>query len=157
VSHNKKAPTNVPHPSRLENASHSSHPFRDLREVSVNDSVKKEQGISSCDQSERCTLKDDTTKNTKNSTDQRPLKFRIKMKSNILAQKNAEIYSGLGLDDSPSSSMDNSPVESEGTPPVTQENDEHSPTGIIQVGTFSIPVLFNIIRNIEVLTSYLMT
>ncbi|QCE13241.1 hypothetical protein DEO72_LG11g234 [Vigna unguiculata] len=140
VSAENLAPTNVPHPSRLENASHSSHPFRDLREVSVNDSVKKEQGISSCDQSERCTLKDDTTKNTKNSTDQRPLKFRIKMKSNILAQKNAEIYSGLGLDDSPSSSMDNSPVESEGTPPVTQENDEHSPTGIIQVMSyFPIP------------------
>lgn len=134
MSHNRKAPTNVPHPSRIENASHSSHLFRDLREASANDSVKKEEGISSCDQAERCTLKDDTTKNTENSTDQRTLKLRIKMKSNILAQKNAEIYSGLGLDDSPSSSMDNSPVESEGMPPVSQESDADSPTGMIQVG-----------------------
>ncbi|XP_014501408.1 uncharacterized protein LOC106762170 isoform X1 [Vigna radiata var. radiata] len=140
VSHNRKAPTNVPHPSRIENASHSSHLFRDLREASANDSVKKEEGISSCDQAERCTLKDDTTKNTENSTDQRTLKLRIKMKSNILAQKNAEIYSGLGLDDSPSSSMDNSPVESEGMPPVSQESDADSPTGMIQVMSyFPIP------------------
>jgi len=133
VSHNQKAPTNVPHPSRPENASHSSHPFRDLREALVNDSVKKEHGNSFSDIPERCALKDDTTKNTANSTDQRTLKFRIKMKSNILAQKNAEIYSGLGLDDSPSSSMDNSPAESEGTQPVSQESAENSPTGIIQV------------------------
>ncbi|KAK7354795.1 hypothetical protein VNO80_20288 [Phaseolus coccineus] len=140
VSHNQKAPTNVPHPSRPENASHSSHPFRDLREALVNDSVKKEHGNSSSDIPERCTLKDDTTKSTENSTDQRTLKFRIKMKSNILAQKNAEIYSGLGLDDSPSSSMDNSPVESEGMPPVSQESSENSPTGIIQVMSyFPIP------------------
>ncbi|KAH1147310.1 hypothetical protein AAZX31_15G146600 [Glycine max] len=139
VSHNTKASSNVPH-ARPENASHSSYSLRDLREASVNDSVKKERGISSSDTAERCTLKDDTTKKTGNSTDQRPLKFRIKMKSNILAQKNAEIYSGLGLDNSPSSSMGNSPVESEGMPPVSQENAEGSPTGIIQVMT-SFPIL----------------
>ena len=133
VSNNKKAPTNVPHPSKPENASHSSRPFCDLREAVVNDSVKKEHGNSSSHIAERCTLKDDTAKNTENSTDQRTLKFRIKMKSSILAQKNAEIYSGLGLDDSPSSSMDNSPVESEGMPPVSRESAENSPTSIIQV------------------------
>ncbi|RDX82563.1 hypothetical protein CR513_36627, partial [Mucuna pruriens] len=139
VSHNTKAPSNAP-PARLENASNSSHSFRGVRETSVNDSVKKEQGISSSDIDERCTLKDDTTKRTGNSTDQRTLKFRIKVKPNILAQKNAEIYSGLGLDNSPSSSMENSPEESEGTPPISQENAEDSPTGIIQVmTTFPIP------------------
>ncbi|TKY72634.1 bidirectional sugar transporter SWEET12 [Spatholobus suberectus] len=140
VSHNTKAPSNVPPSARLENTSCSSHSFRDLRAASVNDSVKKECGISSSDIGERSTLKDDTTKKPGNSTDQRTLKFRIKMKSNILAQKNAEIYSGLGLDNSPSSSMGSSPVESEGMPPVSQANAEDSPTGIIQVMTsFPIP------------------
>lgn len=132
MSHNTKASSNGL-PARPENASHSSYSFRDLKEASVNDSVKKEQGISSSDIAERCTSKDDSTKKTGNSTDQRPLKFRIKMKSNILAPNNAEIYSGLGLDNSPSSSMGNSPVESEGMPPVSQENAEDSPNGIIQV------------------------
>ncbi|KAG4990523.1 hypothetical protein JHK87_023980 [Glycine soja] len=138
VSHNTKASSNGL-PARPENASHSSYSFRDLKEASVNDSVKKEQGISSSDIAERCTSKDDSTKKTGNSTDQRPLKFRIKMKSNILAPNNAEIYSGLGLDNSPSSSMGNSPVESEGMPPVSQENAEDSPNGIIQVMT-SFPI-----------------
>ncbi|CAJ1975979.1 unnamed protein product [Sphenostylis stenocarpa] len=162
VSHNKKAPTNVPPPTRPENVSGSSHPFRDLREASVNNLVKKEQGISSGDIAERCTLKHVTTKITENSTDQRTLKFRIKMKSNILAQKNAEIYSGLGLDDSPSSSMGNSPGESEGMPPVYQESAEDSPTGIIQVMTsFPIPggvlisplheIVLNLMKNDKVI------
>lgn len=133
MSHNTKVPSTVPPSARLENASHSSHSSRDLRAASVNDSMKKELGISSNSIAERCTLKDDTSKKTGNSNDQRTLKFRIKMKSNILSQKNAEIYSGLGLDISPSSSTGNSPVESEGMPPVSQENAEDSPTGIIQV------------------------
>ncbi|XP_020232563.1 uncharacterized protein LOC109812911 isoform X2 [Cajanus cajan] len=140
VSHDTKAPSSVPSSARPENASHSSHSLRDIRAASVNDSMKKEQGISSVDTAERCTLKDDTTKKTGKSTDQRTLKFRFKMKSSILAQKNAEIYSGLGLDNSPSSSMGSSPVESEGMPPVSQENAEDSPTQIIQVMTsFPIP------------------
>ncbi|XP_027338643.1 uncharacterized protein LOC113852537 [Abrus precatorius] len=140
MSHNTKAPSNVPPLARHENASHGSHSFHDLRATSVNELVEKDRGISSSDIAERCTLKDDTTKKTGNSTDQRTLKFRIKMKSTILAQKNAEIYSGLGLDNSPSSSMGNSPVESEGMQPVSQENAEDSPIGIVQdMTSFPIP------------------
>lgn len=123
------------HPSaRIGNASHSLHLVHDLRAASVDDSVKKDKGISSNDVAKRCTLKNDDTIKTGNSTDQRSLKFRLKMKPNILPQKNAEIYSGLGLDDSPSSSLGNSPVESEDTPPVSKEKAEDPPTGIIQVG-----------------------
>ncbi|XP_061336743.1 cysteine-tryptophan domain-containing zinc finger protein 5-like [Gastrolobium bilobum] len=140
VSHNTEAPSNVPPSARLGNASYSPHSFHDLRAPSVDNSVLKGRRISSGDAAERCTLKDDTTKKTGNSTDQRPLKFRIKMKSHILAQKNAAIYSGLGLDSSPSSSMGNSPVESEGMPPVSQENTEDYVTAIIQdMTSFSIP------------------
>ncbi|XP_050920853.1 cysteine-tryptophan domain-containing zinc finger protein 3 isoform X2 [Lathyrus oleraceus] len=62
------------------------------------------------------------------------------MNSNFLAQTTAEIYSGLGLDDSPSSSMENSPVESEGTPPpppppVSKAKAEDSAIEIIQAMT----------------------
>lgn len=131
------------HPSaRIGNAPHSSHLVHDLRAASVHDSVKKDKGISSNDVAKRCTLKNDAAIKTGNSTDQRSLKFRLKMKPNILPQKNAEIYSGLGLDDSPSSSLGNSPVESEGTLPVSKEKAEDPPTDIIQVGDlFSLSTL----------------
>lgn len=129
VSHNSKAPSNMPTFARLGNSSQSSHSFHDLRAASVDESVMKDRKISSNAVSGRCTLKDDTlSTKTGNSTDQRSLKFRLKM-----PQKNAEIYSGLGLDGSPSSSMGNSPLESEGMPPISKEKAEDSPTGIIQV------------------------
>ncbi|XP_019419776.1 PREDICTED: uncharacterized protein LOC109330169 isoform X2 [Lupinus angustifolius] len=139
VSHSLKAPSNVP-PSRLGIASYSSHPVHNVRAPSVDDSGKKEEVISSSEVSEKSTVKDDTRKKSRNSTDQRTLKFRIKVKSSIFAQKNAAIYSGLGLDNSPSSSMGNSPVESEGMPPVCKVNANNSPTEIIKVMTsFPIP------------------
>jgi hypothetical protein len=137
-SHNRKAPSNMPPSARIGNASHSSNSFRNVRSASVDVSAKKDSGVSSNDVVGRCTLKDDTAIKKGNSTDQRTLKFRLKMNSNFLAQKTAEIYSGLGLDDSPSSSMEHSPVESEGTPPpppppVSKANAEDSEIGIIQV------------------------
>ncbi|XP_019439306.1 PREDICTED: uncharacterized protein LOC109345011 isoform X2 [Lupinus angustifolius] len=96
--------------------------------------------ISSSEVADRSTVKDDTTKKSGNSTDRRTLKLRIKVKPNIFAQKNGAIYSGLGLDNSPSSSMGNSPVESEGMPTVSKENVNDSPAVIIQVMTsFPIP------------------
>lgn len=141
-SHNRKAPSNMPPSARIGNASHSSNSFRNVRSASVDVSAKKDSGVSSNDVVGRCTLKDDTAIKKGNSTHQRTLKFRLKMNSNFLAQKTAEIYSGLGLDDSPSSSMEHSPVESEGTPPpppppppVSKANAEDSEIGIIQVMT----------------------
>lgn len=133
ASHNRKEPSDVPPFARLGNASHNSHSFHDARAPSVDDSVKSNGGISSNDVAGRFTLKDDSRTKTGNSAEQRTLKFRIKMNSNILVKKNAEIYSGLGLDDSPSSSMGNSPAESEGNLPVSQQKAEDSPTSIIQV------------------------
>lgn len=69
----------------------------------------------------------------------RSLKVRIKVGSdNLSAEKNADIYTGLGLDISPSVSADGSPVGSErfhepfNTP-------EESPTSILQIMT-SLPV-----------------
>ncbi|CAJ2661985.1 unnamed protein product [Trifolium pratense] len=141
ASHNRKAPSNMAPYARIGNTSHSSNSFHDLRATSVDVSVKKDGGISSNNVAGRCTLKDDTAIKKGNSTDQRSLKFRLKMNSNILAKKTAEIYSGLGLDDSPSSSMGNSPVESEGTPPpVSKVKADDSAIAIIQAMTsFAIP------------------
>lgn len=126
--------------ARIGNASQSSNSFRDVRTASIDVSVKKDSGISSNDVASRCTLKDDTPMKKGSSTDQRTLKFRLKMNSNFLAQKTQEIYSGLGLDDSPSSSMENSPVESDDTPPpppppppVSKAKAEDSAIDIIKV------------------------
>ncbi|XP_039048235.1 cysteine-tryptophan domain-containing zinc finger protein 3-like isoform X1 [Hibiscus syriacus] len=73
--------------------------------------------------------------------DQKTLKVRIKMGSgNLLTQKNAAIYSGLGLDVSPSSSsLDQSPSESEVMYQESQELLSESPMSILRLMT-SFPV-----------------
>ncbi|CAL0334939.1 unnamed protein product [Lupinus luteus] len=145
ASHRLKAPSIVP-PSRLGNASYSSHLIHNVRAPSVDGSVKKEGVISSSEAPDRSTVKDDTTKKSGNSTDQRTLKLRIKVKSNIFPHKNGAIYSGLGLDNSPSSSMGNSPVESEGMPTVSKANVNDSPAEIIQIMT-SFPILKGVLTS----------
>lgn len=76
-----------------------------------------------------CTNNKSTT-----SSDQISLKVRIKMGSdNLSTRKNDEIYCGLGLDVSPSSSLDDSPSESEGISRELQDGPFESPTSILQV------------------------
>lgn len=131
--HSSKAPSNVPLSMRLSTASDSVHSFHNLRAPPVDDSVKKDTGISSNVVMEKCTSKNECASKSASSTDQRTLKLRIKVKSDILANKNVAIDSGLVLDNSPSSSTGNSPEESGGMSPVSQETPEGSPTGIVQV------------------------
>ncbi|OIV92057.1 hypothetical protein TanjilG_15048 [Lupinus angustifolius] len=139
ASHSLKAHSNVP-PLGLGIDSYSSQLIQNVRVLSVDNPVKKGGVISFTEVAEKSTVKDDTTKKSRNSTDKKTLKFRFKVKSNIFSQKNAAIYSGLGLDSSPSSSMGNSPLEGEGRPPVSEENANDSPTEVIQVMTsFPIP------------------
>lgn len=72
-----------------------------------------------------------------NLPDQKTLKVRIKMGSdNLSTQKNAAIYSGLGLDVSPSSSFENSPIESEGLSHEPRDSPDESPTTILRTMTF---------------------
>ncbi|XP_022991299.1 uncharacterized protein LOC111487993 [Cucurbita maxima] len=74
------------------------------------------------------------------SSDQKSLKVRIKVGSdNLSTRKNDAIYSGLGLDVSPSSSLDDSPSESEGVSRELQDGPFESPTSILQMMT-SFPV-----------------
>ncbi|XP_019440848.1 PREDICTED: uncharacterized protein LOC109345981 isoform X1 [Lupinus angustifolius] len=66
-------------------------------------------------------------------SDQKTLKVRIKMgPDNLPTRKNASIYSGLGLDVSPSSSPDESPSESEGISCGPQGAPFESPISILE-------------------------
>ncbi|XP_017418316.2 cysteine-tryptophan domain-containing zinc finger protein 7 isoform X3 [Vigna angularis] len=70
------------------------------------------------------------------TSDQKPLKVRIKMgPDNLSTRKNAAIYSEIGLDVSPSSSLDDSPSESEGISRDPHEAPFESPTIILQIMT----------------------
>ncbi|XP_068310172.1 cysteine-tryptophan domain-containing zinc finger protein 3-like [Pyrus communis] len=74
-----------------------------------------------------------------NSSDQKTLKVRIKVGSDNLSTRKNAIYSGLGLDTTPSSSLDDSPSESEGISHEPRDAPFESPTSILQIMT-SFPV-----------------
>ncbi|KAG6482465.1 cysteine-tryptophan domain-containing zinc finger protein 7-like [Zingiber officinale] len=78
---------------------------------------------------------------TTNCSDHKTLKLRIKVGTdNSLARNNAAIYSGLGLDISPSPSSEESPDGSNGIFPESDNASDESPRTIIQVMTcFPIP------------------
>lgn len=85
-------------------------------------------------QSEESNSKSEKVKKPRNDSDPKSLKLRIKVgPKNLLTQKNAEIYSGLGLDVSPSSSLDGSPINREGISRDLQVSPDESPTSILQV------------------------
>ncbi|PHT86268.1 hypothetical protein T459_08374 [Capsicum annuum] len=80
--------------------------------------------------------KSEKVKNPRNASVQKTLKVRIKVGTkNLSTRKNAEIYSGLGLDVSPSSSLDGSPINSEGVSRDLQVSPDESPTSILQIMT----------------------
>jgi hypothetical protein len=69
----------------------------------------------------------------------------------LLTRKNAAIYSGLGLDVSPSSSLDDSPSESEGISRGPLDAPFESPTSILKVNylpaiRFSIFFILSLMR-----------
>ncbi|KAL6500366.1 hypothetical protein OROHE_025732 [Orobanche hederae] len=89
---------------------------------------------------EESSLKSGGVKKPVSSSDQRTLKVRIKVGPESLStQKNAEIYSGLGLVVSPSSSFKDSPTTSEGQCGKLTDVSEASPTSILQI-MISYPV-----------------
>ncbi|KAK6937422.1 Zinc finger, CW-type [Dillenia turbinata] len=104
--------------------------------------VKRDACLSSTHSSQDSNLKCLPSKKISHPPDQKSLKVRIKVGvDNLSTQKNAAIYSGLGLDVSPSSSLDDSPVESEGLSHERQDihASDESPTSILQIMT-SFPV-----------------
>lgn len=110
----------------------NSHPLLALRGASGDGSVRKESHLLSAQVAEKCIAKDEPYLNKSlASTDQRTLKVRIKVHPHKTTQKNAAIYSGLGL--SSPSSMESSPVESGEMSPDSQEACDESPGSILQV------------------------
>ncbi|KAJ6319805.1 hypothetical protein OIU78_015254 [Salix suchowensis] len=110
-----------------------------LKTSSLNESVKQEACVPSTHFAEELVPRDETV-NRKSASLQKMLKVRIKVgPDNLSTQKNAAIYSGLGLDVSPSSSMDDSPSESEGMSHDPQDAHLESPADILQIMT-SFPV-----------------
>lgn len=97
------------------------------RTSSVDSSIKF-QTLGECAPKHECM-------NLENSrSDKKGLKLRIRVgPDNIRSQKNAAIYSGLGLVTSPSSSLEDSPSECEGNFPEPQETQDESPSSIIKV------------------------
>ncbi|KAK4357280.1 hypothetical protein RND71_022890 [Anisodus tanguticus] len=87
-------------------------------------------------QAEDSNSKSEKLKKPRNASDLKTLKVRIKVGTkNLSTRKNAEIYSGLGLDDSPSSSLDGSAMDSEGVSHDLQVSPDESPTSILQIMT----------------------
>ncbi|KAE8677620.1 Tetratricopeptide repeat-like superfamily protein [Hibiscus syriacus] len=125
ASQNLKAPPNALPTGRAGNISCPSG----------NIAANQDSHLTSAQVVEKSAFKDESFNKAGIPSDQKTLKVRIKMGSEKKAQKLAAIYSGLGLDFSPSSSLGNSPDESGGTLMVSQETNSKSPTRILQIIT----------------------
>ncbi|KAJ8749670.1 hypothetical protein K2173_026319 [Erythroxylum novogranatense] len=104
---------------------------------SLRDSGKKESSIPSTHKA-NAIAKTYEPRNNKpaNLLDQKKLRVRIKVGSdNLSTQNNAAIYSGLGLDVSPSSSLDVSSSDTEGMSHEPQDNSFESPAQILWIMT----------------------
>jgi hypothetical protein len=112
------------------------------RVPSTDNLVKKETLTSGPSSRELPTQKQNFSKNSVGgSTDQKTLKVRIKVgNENALRRKNAAIYSGLGLDISPSSSLEASSGGSAGPSAESRGIPGESPQSILEV-LFSFFVL----------------
>ena len=117
-------PTAVPAPSVSQNNC-SVAPFS-------GDSVKNERCESTT--AKRSTSTHDPSYGSSKSSDQNRFKVRIKVGSdNVLARNNAAIYSGLGLDISSPSSVEDSPAGYRGLSPEFDNVELESPRTILQV------------------------
>ena len=100
----------------------------------MKESVKQDVGTLFTRAEEVSTRYESNNKKLTNLSDHKTLKVRIKVGSdNLSTRKNAAIYSGLGLDVSPSSSLNDSPSESEGMSREPQGIPFESPSSILQV------------------------
>lgn len=124
ASRNVKDPTNAP-------------PIRTKDSHSV--PIREDSRLPSAYAAENSTRNEETLNRSKIPFNQNALKFRFKVPQNKF-KRNAAIYSGLGLDDSPSSSLGDSPEKSGVTPCTSQGTMNESPTNILQVmTTFQVP------------------
>ncbi|RVW54546.1 hypothetical protein CK203_071383 [Vitis vinifera] len=125
--HSSAVSSSAPSSVKLGATSASAGVLPALKATSMSDSVKRDAYIAST-RAEEFTSRESANKSA-NQPDQKTLKVRIKVGSdNLSARKNAEIYSGLGLDGSPSSSLENSLSESDELSRDPQDGPDESPT-----------------------------
>lgn len=117
----------------MQGASQNFRPTPDAPFVGF--SMNRGLQISPAQVPKKISMKDESLNKPADQTDQRSLKFRLKVGSDKLAQKKAELYSGLGLL-SPSPSLENSAEESGAKNPASEENADESLTCILQVLIF---------------------
>ncbi|KAF5785174.1 putative transcription factor & chromatin remodeling CW-Zn family [Helianthus annuus] len=132
VNQNTVSHSNKSQPVRNGPASVSARSESAPRKSKSNGKLKQEVNIYSGNKSKSIT-------DVANDSDPKSLKVRIKVGSdNMLTKKHAEIYSGLGLDMSPSS-LEASPVNSHGFIHGPRDVPYESPTSILEMMT-SFPV-----------------
>ncbi|KAJ7972919.1 CW-type zinc-finger protein [Quillaja saponaria] len=138
-----RVPSTAPESVGLQPSSTSSSWLPGAKAPSMNDSVNQEVCVPATHTEAFTSKYEFVNKKPTDMSDQKPLKVRIKVGADSLStRKNAAIYSGLGLDVSPSSSLDDSPSESEGISGEPQDVPFESPTSILQIMT-SFPVLLS--------------
>ncbi|KAK9070084.1 hypothetical protein SSX86_010483 [Deinandra increscens subsp. villosa] len=107
--------------------------FRVSRKSKSNNKLKQEVNAS-------CGNKFESVSTFANHADEKSLTVQIKVGSdNMLTKRNAEIYNGLGLDVSPSSSLEANPVTKDWFFHGAQDGPDESPTSILEMMT-SFPV-----------------
>uniref|UniRef100_A0A2P2JR91 CW-type domain-containing protein n=1 Tax=Rhizophora mucronata TaxID=61149 RepID=A0A2P2JR91_RHIMU len=131
-----KVTSNAPLSVRLGTATFNANTLQSSGLASGDTSTKQDSDFSSTQCAKKSNLKDESSH--KSGLDQRTLKFRLKVSSDKVLQKNAAMYSGLGLGNSSSSSLGNSPEGSGELLPVSHCTENESPTSILQVMT-SLP------------------
>ncbi|PKI46483.1 hypothetical protein CRG98_033126 [Punica granatum] len=136
-----QAPATALPSSRLKNAQSNADNLHDKKFPSGNLSVKqvKQEPSSSSDPVAENPTKGGALIMSGNRTNLRTLKVRIKMGSDKIAKVNAALYSGLGLEGSPSTSLGSSSQESGGFPSLSAGATDESPGSILQAMT-SFPV-----------------
>ncbi|KAJ1412647.1 Zinc finger, CW-type [Sesbania bispinosa] len=126
---------------RLGPGSATSSRLTAIKGLPLDDGTNQEKGTAITSAEALTSSKYDTR--TTSISDQKTLKVRIKMgPDNLSTRKNAAIYSGLGLDVSPSSSLDDSPSESEGISRGPPDAPFESPTSILKITT-TLPELLS--------------
>ncbi|XP_057460813.1 cysteine-tryptophan domain-containing zinc finger protein 7-like [Actinidia eriantha] len=137
-SHNSKGPSSAF--LLVKHGQASATTSLPLPRASVNDSAKGDVAVSFSPCAEETTSGCEHGEIYSHPSDQKTLKVRIKVGSdNLSTRKNADIYSGLGLDLSSASSLDDIHADSEGFSREHQDELDESPTNILQIMT-SFPV-----------------
>ncbi|GLT32470.1 hypothetical protein SLA2020_071360 [Shorea laevis] len=129
-----RSPNNLPLEGASQNSTAPPHATLTGRNGNTSQSFSARQDIFT-QATDKPSLKGETLNRSKIPAEQNSLKFRIKLPD--IKSKKAAIYSGLGLDDSPSSSLGNNPEESGAIPSIYQETMSESLSIILQVMTSS--------------------